>query len=269
MESDLIFIPYTRKSSDEDSKQLQSHETQTRILAEVIKQQNLKCLPLVSESKSARFGGQRPLFQDICDRIRRGEANAILCVNADRLARNLKDAGELEELFDLGLLKAVKTPYQTYDSTQSFMMMRYEFANSSHMPRDLSEKVKAGIVTKIKNKEYPSYAPIGYVNNLRTKRIAIDPKRGQFITQLFSLFASGEYSLKTITQTMYQLGFRTRKGNQVYKSVIHRLLHNPEYCGMIRRKGVLYPGRHKPLVSKALFDKVQVVLTGKSRPQTH
>ena len=50
-----------------------------------------------------------------------------------------------------------------------------------------------------------------------------------------------------------------RSGRRLTKSEIHRILHNPLYCGDFRWNGKLYRGVHEPLISSELFDDVQAV----------
>jgi len=47
-------------------------------------------------------------------------------------------------------------------------------------------------------------------------------------------------------------------------SAIHRMLRNPVYAGVVRWRGVDRAGTHQPLVSRELFDKVQMVLAAHS-----
>jgi site-specific DNA recombinase len=55
-------------------------------------------------------------------------------------------------------------------------------------------------------------------------------------------------------------GLRNRLGNPPGISAIHRMLRNPIYAGVVRWKGVEREGTHPSLVSRALYDKVQMVL---------
>lgn len=58
----------------------------------------------------------------------------------------------------------------------------------------------------------------------------------------------------------------TSKGDKRYapqplvRSKVHNMLRNPYYVGLVRYNGVLYPGRHEPLIDQGLFDEVQAVL---------
>src|SRR5207247_10502323 len=74
---------------------------------------------------------------------------------------------------------------------------------------NLSEEVKKGLRTKAAQGLWPSFAPPGYVNTVRSdgKRI-IEPDSvlGPIIANLFEWFASGEYSLKTLAKKGYEEG---------------------------------------------------------------
>ena len=68
-----------------------------------------------------------------------------------------------------------------------------------------------------------------------------------------------------MTEALKERGL-TSKGDRRYapqplvRSKVHNMLRNPYYVGMVRYNGVLYPGRHEPLIDQALFDEVQTVL---------
>ena len=49
-------------------------------------------------------------------------------------------------------------------------------------------------------------------------------------------------------------------------SKLHQMLHNPYYTGLVTYKGEIFPGRHEPLVSQSLFERVQEVLALRSQP---
>ena len=48
---------------------------------------------------------------------------------------------------------------------------------------------------------------------------------------------------------------------------MHRILSNPFYMGKMVWKGRLYDGKHKPLISAALFDRVQQRMRRKTTPK--
>ena len=64
---------------------------------------------------------------------------------------------------------------------------------------------------------------------------------------------------------MASRGLRARTGQPLALDALSRLLHNPFYIGLIRiaRTQEMFEGVHQPLVSKRIFDRVQVIMEGR------
>jgi len=255
----MKYFAYCRKSSENESHQAQSIETQIRILKDFAVNNTLEIVDFTLESKSAKDDGNRPEFDKMLKRFEKGEADGLLVCHIDRISRNWIEAGQICKLYDLGLIKEIRTPQKIYNTAPDMFMMGVELASATYYSRNLSERVKEGNTTKLNKGEYFGPAPLGYIN--KEKNISIDPKTQGFIKRIFNLYATGDYSINQITEILYSEGFRTRRADKkVYKSVIHRILTNPVYYGVMVVKGQEYKGNYKPLISMALFTKVQFLL---------
>lgn len=265
----MKYFIYCRKSSEEDNKQVQSLDTQERILIEYATKNNLEIVDILKEAKSARFANNRDVFTSMILRIEKGEADAILVAHVDRLSRNLTEAGTLSELLQKGFIKEITTPYRVFNSSLDLMYMGFDFVFATHYSTQLSVKVKEGIDSKVLKGEYPTHAPLGYYN--KDGKIYVDETKAPYFKRLFELYATNEYSLREIGDILYKDGLRTKGGNKVAKAVLHRALTNPIYKGDFVWGGVFYKGKHEGIIGKELFDRVQSVLEGKNRvkKQTH
>jgi site-specific DNA recombinase len=76
------------------------------------------------------------------------------------------------------------------------------------------------------------------------------------------------YTIEEITKKINDLGLINRQGNPLSRSQYHRLLRNPLYYGILDYGGEFYEGKHKPIISKTLFDAVQEAAKQKRKPQT-
>ena len=123
----------------------------------------------------------------------------------------------------------------------------------------LSEETRKGMLEKAEQGLYPSWAPLGYVNNAETKGIDIDFTRAGIIRELFELYAGGTISLLELTKIARAKGLKSRKGNPVYPFQIDNMLKNPVYVGDFKWKGVYYRGKHNAIISRDLFERVQGV----------
>lgn len=264
----MKYFIYCRRSSEEESKQVQSLETQERELHEYATKYNLEIKEIIKESKSAKTDGNRPLFTKMFDAISHGEASGILVHHIDRLSRNGIESGMIIKLFESGLLQEIRTPSRIYASVQDMLYMDFDFVFASHYSRNLSNRVKEGNKTKLLKGEYIGCPPLGYI--YQKAKLVPDPLSAKHIKKGFTLYATGQYTEKQLVNILYKDGLRSRlANNKVPKSSIHTFLRNPVYYGVIKRDGMFYKGIHKPLVNKNTYDKVQLVLQGKNRTKVN
>ncbi len=258
----MKYILYCRKSTDTEDKQVLSLESQQKELTDLAKNQGIEIVAILTEKRSAKAPG-RPVFNEMLAMISAGKADAILCWKIDRLTRNPVDGGQIQWLLQTDKIKCIRTFEKSYFPSDNVLLMSIEQAMANQYIRDLSTNVKRGNRAKMEHGGWPSRAPFGYVNDRGTKTIKIDKKISPYIVRAFELYATGGYSVKQISDILYQEGLRTASGGKVCKNQIHRNLSHKFYIGFMEREGKIYEGKHTPLISKELFDKVQDVLNGK------
>jgi hypothetical protein len=143
------------------------------------------------------------------------------------------------------------------------------FCQSKYYVDNLSDNVKRAFRQMLKNGLWPEKAPIGYINDRNSPTLVIDAKRAPFIQQAFELYATGKYTLAQVREAVSAMGLVSLKGKLLSISNYQYILKNPFYYGLMRFKGEYYEGKHPPLVTKELFDKVRAVMTAKSQPRRH
>ncbi len=261
------YFLYVRKSTEDEDRQVLSLEAQKAELYEFALKEKLDIIKTFEESQTAKEPG-RPVFNKMLEEIEKGKAFGILAWHPDRLARNSVDGGKIIYLVDSGKIRELKFPTFWFENTpQGKFMLNIAFGQSKYYVDNLSENVKRGLRQKLRRGERPGLAPVGYLNELRSRTLIKDPERFRFIKKLFELYSAGKYSLKDLREKMSSAGLRSRKGKKLSVSVIQHILSNPVYYGAFKYKGELYQGKHEPLISKELFDKVQKVVTDKSKPK--
>jgi len=55
--------------------------------------------------------------------------------------------------------------------------------------------VKRGLRQKIRNGVWPGLAPVGYLNNAKTRGIDVDSEKALKVKSLFEIYATGAYTL--------------------------------------------------------------------------
>ncbi|MFZ2970384.1 MAG: recombinase family protein [Minisyncoccia bacterium] len=261
------FFLYARKSTDVEDKQVLSIEAQIAELRVFAKQNNLAIVEELVEKQSAKIPG-RPIFDEMLKRIEKGEADGILAWHPDRLARNSVDGGQIIYLVDCGHIVALKFPQFWFEPTpQGKFMLNIAFGQSKYYIDSLSENVRRGLRQKVRRGEYPGPAPIGYINDPRTKTVVVDRKKAKIIKQAFELYAQNNSCLEDISNFLAQNGILRRSGKIWHKDRAKYLLSNPFDYGHFRYAKEVYEGKHEPIIAKKLFDKVQEVLKQRGRPR--
>ena len=256
----MNFFIYARKSTDDEDRQVLSIEAQLKELREYAKRENLFVYKEVVEAKTAKKPG-RPLFNEILVELERGNADGILAWHPDRLARNSIDGGKIIYLVDQGVIRDLRFPtFRFDDSAQGKFMLSIAFGQSKYYIDALSENIRRGIRLKLSKGIWPQWAPIGYINDRKTRTIIIDEGKAPFIKRVFELYSSGKYSLEETHDKINALGLTGRKNKPLSNSQYQTMLKNPLYYGVFRYKGEVYDGTHAPIITKKLFDRCQQVM---------
>src|SRR3989344_4837722 len=261
------FFLYARKSTDVEDKQVRSIEDQITELRAFAKTEGLEILEELVEKQSAKMPG-RPIFNEMLKRVEAGEANGILAWHPDRLARNSVDGGKIIYLVDTGGLAALKFVQFWFEPTpQGKFMLNIAFGQSKYYVDSLSENTKRGLRQKVRRGEYPSLAPVGYINDSRNKSVIVDKKRAPIIRKAFELYAEGNHRLEDVSGFLAQNKIVSRSGKRIHITRATFILQNPFYTGLFRYAGEIYEGKHEPIIAKKLFDKVQEVMKQRGRPR--
>ncbi len=261
----INYFLYARKSTDVEDKQVRSIEDQLAVLRALAKAEGLNISEEFIEKQSAKLPG-RPVFGEILGRIERGEAQGIVCWKLDRLARNPVDGGQVSWMLQRGIIQHIQTHDRSYRPTDNILLMSVEFGMANQFIIDLSSNTKRGLMEKAKRGEYPGYAPIGYLNDPRTKLVAVNKKKSKIVRRVFELYAEGNWRLEDAANFLAREGVKTKGDIPLKRDQVSYMLSNPFYCGFFRYAGELYEGKHEPIVSKQLFDKVQAALKARSKP---
>ena len=276
------YLIYCRKSSEAEDRQVLSIESQTRELEQIVQKLNLP-FEILTESQSAKEPG-RPVFNQMMQRIYRGDVAGVICWKLDRLARNPVDGGSIIWAIKQHGIKVI-TPSQTFSREDDNTILMYiEFGMAQKYVDDLSKNTKRGLKTKAENGWHPGIAPVGYLNYTdpitKQKSLVKDEERFPLTRRMWDLMLTGLYMPSRILEIANnEWGFRTRPtrkmgGRPLSRSALYQIFTKPFYYGVFEYpvgSGKLYQGRHEPMVTEAEYERVQKLLgrTGNPRPKTH
>lgn len=262
----IKYVLYARKSTESEEQQILSIDSQVKEMLQIAEREQIEVIDIRRESHSAKDSGQRPVFREILEDIRRGRFNGILTWAPDRLSRNAGDLGSLVDLMDQKLLLEIRTYGQQFRNSPNEKFLLMILCSQAKLENDnKSINVKRGLRTRCEMGLRPGQPPVGYLNERHMDRkceAIIDPERGLIIKKMFEKVAYEKWSGRKIFHWLkFEMNFKSVTGNKgLTLGNIYQLLQNPYYHGVFEypvKSGNFYTGKHTPLITKELFDLVQ------------
>ncbi len=261
----IKYCLYSRKSTESEERQVLSIDSQIKEMLQLAEREGLEVVDIKRESHSAKETAQRPVFNELMDDIRVGKYTGVLAWAPDRLSRNAGDLGAVVDLMDQGKLHEIRTYGQVFTNNPNEKFLLMILGSQAKLENDnRGINVKRGLRARCEMGYWPTVAPLGYLNQKRTDKkglLLVDPERGHVVRQIFEKVAYEKWSGRKVYHWLrFELNFHTRGNKPLTLSGIYRLLDNPFYYGVFeypRDSGNWYQGKHKPLITKEVFDLAQ------------
>jgi DNA invertase Pin-like site-specific DNA recombinase len=261
---------YARKSSESEDRQVQSLDDQLNLMYQLAAREGLLVVEVYQESRSAKAPGTREEFAKLLADIHKGHIQGIVTWSMNRLSRNPVDGGQVAYLLQTGKLEAIYTHDRKYLPEDNALLLSIENGMATAYIQELRKAVTRGMTSKAGRGWMPSKAPVGYVNNILTRRIDIDPERFGVVRQAWDMLLSGE-SVSHIHRTMIASGLtvasRYSEPKPISKTGLFGLFGNPFYKGLMRYGGQTLPGAHEPMVTEAEWERAQDIVSNLSKPK--
>lgn len=200
-----IFLYIRLSDADDDLKnktESNSVANQRALLYQYIKTHDELRLYEAVEFVDDGFSGtndRRPSFERMIEALKNGESKLVLCKDFSRFFRDYVEIGDyLERIFPfLGVrFISVNDGYDSddYKGTTGGMDVVMRYIVYSYYSRDLSQKIKTVLRSRIKHGEYiASHAPYGYIKDPENKHKLIpDPVAAPVVQRIFALAVSGK-----------------------------------------------------------------------------
>ena len=214
---------------------------------------------------------ERPALQAMLARVQEErDVDIVIVHKVDRLARSREDDLMISLALKTAKVDLVSVTENIDDTPPGRLLHGIMAAIADFYSRNLATEILKGSTQKAKAGGTPTYAPIGYLNvrqvidGKEVRTIAVDPERAPLVRWAFKAYASGSYTLTQLREELTDRGLETRPGPKraakpVSLSKLATMLHNRYYLGKVSYRGVEYEGKHEPLITPELFERVQQV----------
>ena len=277
---------YARVSTDK-GEQLNSLENQVQYYTQFIQEKrNWTYVPgYVDEGISGTSTKKRDSFLRMIADAKAGRFDFIITKEISRFSRSTLDSIKYtQELLehDVGVLFQ-NDNINTLDSDSEFRLVVMAGVAQDEV-RKLSERLKFGFRQAIKNGHVLGNDKLwGY--DKKDCVLTINEEEAQVVRRIFDLYANQQMGIRRISQTLYDEGFTSRKGNTFNVLTIRHILCNPKYKGWYcanksqtvdyrsKRKvfldeseWVMYPDPSIPaIVSEELWDRANALYKRRSQ----
>lgn len=186
---------------------------------------------------------RRPELQRMLSALADIKPTYVIFYDLSRVARDEFDAFWLLREIDAAGSKLESTLERVDDSSTGMLLYGVMASLNAFRSRRDGEKVKLGLERKHLDGGSAGPARTGYLNareivgHREVATIVLDPDRGSLVTEAFMLFATGEYTITTITDLLEDMGLRTPRLAEAAEPPLvaqhgssdaqRRLLHRP------------------------------------------
>lgn len=223
---------YTRVSTamqiDRDSLQVQKKELIT--YADLIL--GIKDYEIFEDPGYSGKNTDRPAYQKMMSRIRRGEFTHLLVWKIDRISRNVLDFAALyQELKKLGVVFVSKNEQFDTGTAIGEAMLKIILVFAELERNMTAERVSAVMLSRANSGQWNGgRVPYGYNYDATTKEFSINPSEEKVILLMYGLYERKKSLLK-VSNELNQKGFRTRANNTWNAVSVRKILVSPFYIG--------------------------------------
>lgn len=268
----LKYVLYARKSTDDPQRQIRSIDDQIYDCQLVQARLGLNVVKILKETKSAKKPNNRPIFTQMLKDLRNGVYDGILAWNPDRLARNMKEGGEIIDMIDEDLIIDLKfvTHHFSKDANGK-MLLGMAFVLSKQYSDDLSQKVKRGVRRSFAEGKTPT-PKHGYT---RDENGLYQPEGNNFelIKKIWEMRAEGESYITIINflkKNSYERYTKAGKAIKMSQQTLTDLFKDPFYYGILKQKGQSVDLKEiydfKAMITEEIYNKVQELAYRKIHP---
>jgi DNA invertase Pin-like site-specific DNA recombinase len=262
-------VSYARVSSKEQEQGF-SLESQVKTARNYSVSNAFNIVKEFTFSESAKQQGRKH-FNAMLDYLRQHtEIRIVIVEKMDRLCRNLNDFVLVESLveelgLEVHLVKDGQILRKESKSQEKLVQGLFALLARNYI-QNLQEEILKGQQVKADKGQYPGRAAFGYSHDRESRTIVAHPTRADVVRLIFRLYSSGRYSVAELRRAILE-----QTGERISKSQLHKILKSRFYLGFFTWRGREYHAIHPPLVDLITFERVQDIVSGRSKakPRKH
>lgn len=212
---------------------------------------------------------ERPELQRLLSDIEIGRINTVICTKIDRVTRSLIDFYNLNGKFDKYNIDFISLQ-ENFDTSQpmgkAMLKMTLVWAELEREQTSLRTKEKMG--WRAEQGLWNGGQILGY--DLVEKKLVVNEREAKLVKLMFKKYLELGSVLKVV-EWLNSNGYRTKEyisnrrgmkrgGRRFFNANVLQKLTSRVYLGEIGHDGNIYPGQHKAIIDRQLWDEVNKLI---------
>jgi site-specific DNA recombinase len=269
---------YTRKSSEEGLEQsFNSLDAQREACLAFISSQRHEGWRVVPElyDDGGYSGGdmERPALKQLLDDVATNKVDIIVVYKVDRLTRSLADFAKIVEALDSKGVSFVSVTQQFNTTTSMGRLTLNILLSFAQFEREVTgERIRDKIAaSKRRGIWMGGRVPLGY--DAKQRELIVNREEAELVSNIYRWYLDLG-SVSKLKAYLDEHGIKSKEritprgvksgGGPFFPGALYLILQNPIYRGEIRHRNQSYPGIHKAIVEKDLWERVQNQLSSEN-----
>ena len=262
-----LAVVYARYSSEKQNDQ--SIEGQLDVCQRYAAQNGLEIVDTYIDRAMSGTNDQRPAFQQmLADCAKPVPWEIILVYAIDRFGRNSIEIAVNKQKIKKNhktLISATQRTSENIDGTKNLdgiLLENMYIGLAEYYSAELSQKVRRGFHENRKKGLFCGGSIVfGY--RVVNKKVEVNEDEANIVRYVFDQYAHGRQAKDILNELTAQGIGRRNKPFPI--NTFYSILHNPKYIGIAKLSDGVYTNIYPPIISKELFDEVQVILEKNKR----
>ena len=201
----------------------------------------------------------RPALQRLIEDVKAGLIDIIVVYKIDRLSRSMIDFLKLVEIFDEhGVTFVAVTQNFSTVTPMGRLMLNVLLSFAQFEREQTGERIRDKIAaSRRKGRWTGGPVPFGY--RLENHKLLVYEEEAAVIRAVFNRFIA-QRSATIVARELREEGVTSRKGKPFDKGTMYKFLGNRVYVGEAVHKGEAYPGEHKAIITRDIWDAAHSIL---------
>lgn len=222
---------YVRVSTDDQRDNGYSIDSQLRMIKEYCEKNNYDIIDVYNDAGHSGKDLMRPEMQRLLKDIKSHKIEVIVAIKVDRLTRNNYDGFWLLNYCEEHDVK-IELILEPYDvsTANGEMIFGMNLVFGQRERKEIGARTKRAMEEMALEKVHPAKAPYGYIRNVETGHLEVEPIEAQVVKEIFELCKQGNSS-RGIATIMKDSNAYLKMGKWTSDRV-YKILTNSIYIGI-------------------------------------